>query len=101
MSLGDTEEAVDADDDHVAGTDEVDEGGLHPGRAGAGHRERESVGRRPHGPKPVAGLVEQGDEGGVEVTEQRPAEAGGRLRIRVARAGTHQDALGYRHGSRC
>ena len=50
-----------------------------------------------HRAQPVAGLVEQGDELGVEVAEHRAGERVDDLGVRVARAGAHQDAVGQRH----
>ena len=42
--------------------------------------------RAEHGPQPLVGLVEQGEELGIEVAEHRAAERLGDLGIRVARA---------------
>jgi hypothetical protein len=93
-----SEHAVDADDHHVARVHHVDEGGLHAGRPGAADGQGEGVLRAEHGPEPLAGLVEQGDEVGVEVPEQGAGEAEGGLGVRVAGPGAHQDAVAERHG---
>ena len=84
------EQAVDADDDHVAGLDEVDEGGLHA--AGAGGRQRQGAGvlGAPQGAQSGADLVHLGDELGVQVAEQRAGQRRGGLRVGVARPGAEK-----------
>ena len=80
------EQAVDPDHHHVARSDRVDEGGFHAGRSGARHRQGEGVGRLPHGAQPVAGLVEDADELGIEVAEHGPGQPGRGFGVGIARA---------------
>ena len=49
---------------------------------------------------PLAGLVEQGEELGVEMAEERPGQRLHRLGVGVARAGAHEDAVADRHDGR-
>ena len=91
------EHAVDADHDDVAGADDVDERRLHARRAGAADRQGERVGGAEHGAQPVARLVEQREEVGIEVPEQRARERLGDLWVRIAGAGTHEHAVAMGH----
>ncbi len=92
---------VDADDDDVTGADGVDEGRFHPRGTGAGDGEGQFVVRPPHLAQPVTGLVQQLQEDRVEVPEHGSGEGLGCLRIRVGRAGAHEDSLGVRHWPAC
>ena len=92
-----TKDAIDADHDGVARSDEVDNGGFHPGRPGCRHGKRQRVCGAEYRAQPNVGLIEQGDELRVEVTEHWPAERLHSLGIGVARAGAHEDAIGQRH----
>jgi hypothetical protein len=91
------EQPVDRDDDHVAGAHGVDERGLHAGRAGRRQRERAPVRRPEDLPQPVGGLVQDLQELGVEVPEQRLPEGDRGLRVGVRRAGSEQGAGTQRH----
>ena len=73
--------------------DDVDEARLHAGRAGGRHRERQRVVGAEGGAEPLVGLVEQGEELGVEVAEQRAGERRDDLWVGVAGPGPHQDAV--------
>ena len=92
------EHAVHADDHDVAGIDEVHEGGFHARRAGAADRQRQFVLGAEHRAQAIAGLVEQREEVGVEMPEERTGERLGDLGIRVARSGTHEHAVAMGHG---
>src|SRR2546428_726075 len=61
------EDAGDADDGPVAGLEEVDERHLHPRASGAGDGECDLVRRAEHLSEHRADLVEERDEGWVEV----------------------------------
>ena len=84
------EDAVDADDDRVAGTDEVDEGRLHAGGAGSAHGKGQRV-RSPEGhTQAVIRVVEKREELRIEVSEHRSGQRHGDVRVRVRRPGAHQ-----------
>ncbi len=91
------EHAVDADDDRVARPDEVDEGGLHAGRAGPAHRQRQCVGGGEDLTQPVVRLVEEGQELRIEVAEHGAGQRHRDFRVRVGRPRAHEEAVGYPH----
>ena len=91
------EDAVDPDDDGVAGPHEVDERGLHAGRAGPAHGQGQRVRGGEDLAQAVVRVVEQGEELRVEVAEHGPGQRHGDLRVRIRRPGPHEQAVGYRH----
>ena len=74
------EHAVDADEHLVAGLDQVDDDGFHPGRARPGNRQRQPILGLKHVAEQVLGLVHQRHELGVEVAEQRRCACASRTR---------------------
>ena len=88
------EHAVDADDRGVAGFEEVDEAGLHAGRAGAADGQRERVARPERDAQAVGDLVEHDEEIRVEVAEHRPLERFHHLGVRVRRPRPEQQSVG-------
>ncbi|MGH3860053.1 hypothetical protein [Actinokineospora sp.] len=91
------EEPVHRHDHDVTWSDEVRERGLHADRAGARQRQGAGVLRAPHDPQARARLIEHAQELRVQVAEQRRAERGGRLRIRVRRSGSEQYTVNQCH----
>jgi len=92
------EHTVDPDDHGVARFDEVDEARLHTRRARAGDGQGECVLGAEHRAEPVTRLVEDAEELGVEVADERSAERGEHLGVRVGRAGPEEEAIGDGHG---
>ncbi len=76
------EHAVDADDDGVARTDEVDEGRLHAGRSGPAQREGQPVGRPEDLAQPVVRAVEDRQELRIEVAEHGAGQGHGHFGVR-------------------
>ena len=91
------EHAVGADDRGVAGLEQVDEARFHPGRAGARDRQRQRVVGAEHRAEARHRLVEDREELGIHVSEQRPRQRGGGFGVRVRRAGSEEQAVGDRH----
>ena len=89
--------AVDAYHHGVTGAQDVYERGLHASRTGRRHREGQRVVRPEDLAEPVVGLVQNGDEVGVEVAEDRTSKGLNDLWVGVARTGTHEDAVCVRH----
>ena len=89
--------AVDAYHHGVTGAQDVYERGLHASRTGRRHREGQRVVRPEDLAEPVVGLVQNGDEVGVEVAEDRTSKGLNDLWVRVTRTGTHEDAVCVRH----
>ena len=88
------EHAVHADDDDVAGLDDVDERRLHAGRPGAADRQRQRVGRCGTPCRSRSHVSSSSvEELGVEVAEHRPRQRLDDLGIRVARPRPHEDAI--------
>ena len=89
----------------VARLEQVDEAGLHAGRARPRDGEGEPVGRLEDGPQPVAGLVEEIEELGVEMAEDGPGQRRHHLGVGVRRAGAEEqqfrDARSHRSGPGC
>jgi hypothetical protein len=92
------EHAVGTDDRGVARLEQVDEARLHAGRAGAADRQRELVLGTEHGAQARHRVVEDGEEFGIHVADQRPGERGNGLGVRVRRPGAEQESVGERHG---
>ena len=92
-----TEDAVDPDDDRVAGSDEVDEGGLHAGRAGATEGQRQLVVGGEHDPEPLDRLVQDPEENRVEVAENGTHQRLGHLGIRIRRPRPHEQPVDGGH----
>src|SRR3990172_11606144 len=62
-------EAIHADRYPVAGLHDIGEGGLHTGRSWSGERESELIRGAKSGPEKFHGLVQEGEEVGVQVTQ--------------------------------
>ena len=93
------EHAVRADDGGVAGLEQVDEAGLHAGRAGAAHREGQRVVGAEDGAQARHRLVHDREELGVHVPEQRTAECGDRFRVGIGRTRSEEQSVGDRHAA--
>ena len=91
------EHAVDADDHDVARIDEVHERGFHARRPGTADRQRQFVLGAEHRAQAITRLVEQHEEVGVEVPEQRTGEGLSDFGIGIAGAGTHEHAVAMGH----
>ena len=91
------EQPVHAHDHHVAGADQIDERGLHAGRAGSAHRQRQRVLGPVHRPQPLARLVEDGQELRVQVPEHGAGEGRDDLGVGVGGSGTHEDPVAVQH----
>ena len=92
-----SENAVDAYHHGVTGAQDVYERGLHAGRTGRRHRKGQWIVRPKDLAKPVIGLVQKGNEIRVQVTEDRTSKGLDDLWVRVARTGTHENAVCVRH----
>ena len=84
------EDAVDADDDRVAGTDEVDEGRLHACGAGSAHGKGQGVRSPEDLAQAVIRVVEKRQELRIEVSEHRSGQCHRDFRVRVRRPGSHE-----------
>jgi hypothetical protein len=68
------EDALDRDDRAVARLEQVDQAGLHARAAGAGERERQRVRGAKQAPEHLLDLVEQRQERGIQVPDDRLAQ---------------------------
>ena len=88
------EVAVAADDDGVAGLDDVVDGGLHAGGAGAGDRHREVVLGAEDRAQGALRVVEQLDEDGVEHADDGLRHRAVDARVHERGPGAEQEAVG-------
>ena len=91
------EHTVHPDDHVVAGLEEVHEARFHARGAGAAHRQGECVLGAEDRAQPRRRLVEQREEVGIEVPEQRPRERGGDLGVGVRRSWSEEESISERH----
>ena len=91
---------VSGDDDERARafSNQVRDDGLHPGRAGSGHRERQTSPRRARNSprQPSAHIVQEREHDRVEMADRGRRHRPHHARRRHARARAEQDAIGFR-----
>ncbi len=91
------EHPVHTDDHVIAGLDEVHEARFHARRPGTAHRQGERVLGAEDRAQARRSLVEQREEVGIEVPEERAGERGGDLGVRVRGSGSEEESISQRH----
>ena len=96
-----TEQSVHTHDHGIARVHEVDERRLHPRRPRAAQWQREGIRRAEHHPQTIHGLVEDLQEGRIEMAQYRPDQRSGDLGVGVRRPRSHQQSARDGHTASC